>query len=298
MANSLPYYKFEANAWLTGKIQLCTHEEKGIFTDLLARIWANGGSLPITKLLHRQLGMAQGTLSDVVGTFTDLEIMECNDDVLRVKFIDDQLKARGAFLKSCSEAGKKSAEKRSQSKVPQAREEKRREESIKDKKKTKSLPQAATDIAEKLGTILQTHHEKNLPRATWIKWADPIEKLERLDGISYDRQVAALDWYSQNIGDQYCPVIESGKAFREKYTKLQAACKRAKSTGKPDDFFDPATRPPQPLPRKTLDYLTNPQHHGRSAQAGGPVNAKHSQADVTEQQPQATGSTTSTEDDQ
>jgi uncharacterized LabA/DUF88 family protein len=34
MAKELPYFKFEPNQWENGNIQICSHEEKGVFIDL------------------------------------------------------------------------------------------------------------------------------------------------------------------------------------------------------------------------------------------------------------------------
>ena len=37
---------------------------------------------------------------------------------------------------------------------------------------------------------------------------------------------AALKFYQENIGDEYIPVIESGKSFRSKFLKLENAIQR------------------------------------------------------------------------
>ena len=42
MPTSLPFFKLDADAWLTGKTQLLSMEEKGTLIDLLCRIWKEG----------------------------------------------------------------------------------------------------------------------------------------------------------------------------------------------------------------------------------------------------------------
>ena len=88
----LPFFKFDTDDWLTGKIQCCTAAEKGTFIDLCSMIWRENGQLKITPTLERQLRVAKGTLSDALGTFSELGIMECKDDILSVKFIIDGVK--------------------------------------------------------------------------------------------------------------------------------------------------------------------------------------------------------------
>jgi hypothetical protein len=40
MAKKLPFFKFDAFEWIKGNVQLLSPKEKGIFIELLARIWA------------------------------------------------------------------------------------------------------------------------------------------------------------------------------------------------------------------------------------------------------------------
>ncbi len=93
----LPFFKFDAAAWLTGKVQLLTPAEKGIFIDLLARIWHENGTLRHTEFLHRQIRCEKIELSNALKTFAELSIMEENDGVLSVKFIGEQLSENNAY---------------------------------------------------------------------------------------------------------------------------------------------------------------------------------------------------------
>ena len=93
----LPFFKFDAAAWLTGKVQLLTPSEKGIFIDLLARIWHENGTLRHTEFLHRQIRCEKIELSNALKTFAELSIMEENDGVLSVKFIGEQLSENNAY---------------------------------------------------------------------------------------------------------------------------------------------------------------------------------------------------------
>lgn len=60
-------------------------------------------------------------------------------------------------------------------------------------------------------------------------WANEIRRLDEDNGVSIARMKDALDWYAENVGGQYIPVIESGRSFREKFVKLEAAIDRQKS---------------------------------------------------------------------
>jgi hypothetical protein len=81
-------------------------------------------------------------------------------------------------------------------------------------------------IAEKLSRIIcQT--KNMLHTSIQIKnWANDIRQLEENNGIEFNRIKDALNWYNDHIGEQYCPVIESGNSLRMKFTKLEAAIER------------------------------------------------------------------------
>jgi hypothetical protein len=88
------------------------------------------------------------------------------------------------------------------------------------------------EYAEKLSEIIQT--KKNIKHTSnqINSWAEEIRKLCELNGVSGERINKALDWYGRNIGGQYIPVIESGAALRDKFTKLENAIQRNQSTSK------------------------------------------------------------------
>ena len=62
-------------------------------------------------------------------------------------------------------------------------------------------------------------------------WANEIRKLVEIDGVSIQRVETALDWYEENIGGQYIPVIESGSSLRNKFIKLEDAMRRVNWEG-------------------------------------------------------------------
>ena len=107
MPKSMPFFKFDSDAWLTGKIQVLSAQEKGIFIDLLARIWKENGVLKNTEILHRLLRVPKATLSKAFEAFFQLGIMEEKDGFLRVKFIDEQLKQRREYIESQREIGRR-----------------------------------------------------------------------------------------------------------------------------------------------------------------------------------------------
>lgn len=103
----LPFFKCEPTGWLTGKIQLCTHQEKGIFWDLCNMVWMENGTLLESATLHRKLRVSKGTLSEALEVFYDLDIMQEDDGFLSVKFLTEQLKARKSYIDKCRKSGRK-----------------------------------------------------------------------------------------------------------------------------------------------------------------------------------------------
>jgi hypothetical protein len=81
-------------------------------------------------------------------------------------------------------------------------------------------------LAKKLSVIVkQQKNIKHTPNQL-KSWANEIRKLVENNGVSPDRIRTALDWYQDNAGGQYIPVIESGASLREKFVKLEDAIRR------------------------------------------------------------------------
>ena len=87
------------------------------------------------------------------------------------------------------------------------------------------------DLATKLAGIVQGQKQIKVSKQRLKSWGKEIRKLRRTDGVDMERISQALDWYGQHIGEQYVPVIESGKAFRDKFLRLEDAMKREARAG-------------------------------------------------------------------
>lgn len=132
MPKALPFFKFDADAWLTGKIQLLSAQEKGIFIDLVARIWKENGSLRNDEVLHRLLRVQKGSLNKALEAFFQLGIMVEKDHVLSVKFVDTQLSQRLEYIAKQSEIGRRGGRPKKGGKGKQKAESREQKEEIED----------------------------------------------------------------------------------------------------------------------------------------------------------------------
>jgi len=82
-------------------------------------------------------------------------------------------------------------------------------------------------LAERLASIIRKNKRINVTSQRIASWANEIRKLVETDGVSIQRVETALNWYEENIGGQYVPVIESGFSLRSKFIKLEDAMRRA-----------------------------------------------------------------------
>lgn len=103
MAKKLPYFKFDVESWLSGKIQLLPVREVGIFINLVARIWQNGGCIRNSDFLHRMVGAEQDVFRAALDLFLAYDLIFYDKDLIRIKFIDEQLAER----ESCIEANRR-----------------------------------------------------------------------------------------------------------------------------------------------------------------------------------------------
>jgi hypothetical protein len=112
MAKGLPYFQFETSEWENGNIQTCTREEKGLFIDLCSMYWARLGDLPF-KLALQKICAGNAT---ALRSLCDSKIIVEKDGVIHIKFLDIQLKERGAISKQNSDIAKKAWEERKKNK--------------------------------------------------------------------------------------------------------------------------------------------------------------------------------------
>jgi|GEM_PF-5624278 len=82
-------------------------------------------------------------------------------------------------------------------------------------------------LASKLVGIVQSSKSIKITSSQVKSWANEIRKLSEGKGVPFERIETALDWYEDNVGGQYIPVIESGSSLKEKFTKIEDAMKRA-----------------------------------------------------------------------
>ena len=80
--------------------------------------------------------------------------------------------------------------------------------------------------AEKLAQIIQTQKNITVSKNKLNAWANSIRLLNQQEKVPINRIDAALNWYENNVGGDYVPVVESGASFREKFTRLEDAMKR------------------------------------------------------------------------
>ena len=109
MAKKLPYFKFDVESWLSGKIQLLPVREVGIFINLAARIWQNGGCIRNSVFLHRMVGAEQEVFCAALDMFLAYDLIFYDKDLIRIKFIDEQLADRESCLEANRRGGINSA---------------------------------------------------------------------------------------------------------------------------------------------------------------------------------------------
>lgn len=90
--------------------------------------------------------------------------------------------------------------------------------------------------AERLSEIVRKNRKINIDNRKISQWAKSIDLLINKDGVAEERIEQAIAWYSENVGGDFVPVIESGTTFREKFGKLESAIERAKQNRKSSIF--------------------------------------------------------------
>jgi len=97
------------------------------------------------------------------------------------------------------------------------------------------LPQSET-----LANIIRSTKNIKVSHSKLKSWANEIRKLVETDGVDPSRIDSVLSWYSENVGGEYVPVVESGAALRGKFIKLEDAIQRGN-----DSKFKQGKKPSQ-----------------------------------------------------
>ena len=109
MAKNFPYFKFTVSEWMTGDIVFESLSTQGLFINICALYWQRDGNLTIEDINKRYKNPAE--LSDLINRFVEVE-----NDMILIKFLDEQLIDANHVSKVNSENGKKSAESRANAK--------------------------------------------------------------------------------------------------------------------------------------------------------------------------------------
>lgn len=95
----------------------------------------------------------------------------------------------------------------------------------------------SVEVANRLADLITQKKAIKIHAQQKTSWAKEIDLLQKRDGVSDERIKKAIGWYEENAGGQYVPVIESGKAFREKFIKLEDAIKRSPASAESEIYI-------------------------------------------------------------
>jgi uncharacterized protein YdaU (DUF1376 family) len=237
MNSKLPYFKFFVSDYLSGNVQGLSHEEQGIFVNLLCLIWKNGGKLKVDEALRRRLRLEEHVFNTCLHVLTGVDVLKNIDGFLEVDFINEQLSEREKLREKKVRAGKVSASKRTKS-------------------NTCLTPvNGCSTHAQHLSTTLQSSDKKNICRKSpdvptaCFSLVDSIKKfaikngrvaggdrsraantirlMSDKDHIPFDEIKAKFERYMElYTGESYQPEIFSAKTLRNKWNKLLSFLER------------------------------------------------------------------------
>jgi hypothetical protein len=94
---------------------------------------------------------------------------------------------------------------------------------------SKTTPNSFDKAAStKLYSIILTQKNINLNTR---QWPDIFRRLRTVNKIPPQRIRKVLDWYGENIGEEFVPVAHCARTFREKFSRIEEAKKRHDKNG-------------------------------------------------------------------
>lgn len=184
MPKETPFFKFDAESWLGGSIQFTSLECKGLFIDLCALYWECQKPLQIDTKLKVRTRCVEGTLTDLIGTLSDLGILDVSEAGITVPFLDKLMADREQWLKKCSEAGKKSGSlKGTSSNKKEERRKKKEESREKNVDNTPNPPEGANfkklssdEFKKEVWKAGEGKYSVDMLKAFFEYWTEPDER--------------------------------------------------------------------------------------------------------------------------
>lgn len=103
MAKELPYFKFNISEWMMGRIQKHPESTQGMFMNLCCKYWHKLGEYTLEDAFE-DFGKKK------IQRLIDSNILICDGEFLKIKFLDEQINEREEASKKNSIKGLKSAE--------------------------------------------------------------------------------------------------------------------------------------------------------------------------------------------
>jgi len=138
-------------------------------------------------------------------------------------------------------------------KVPESKNENNNSSTEKKKPSAKERNKDFLPFAKELSSTICTQKNMKHTPSQINSWANEIRILVESNGVSRERVQAALDWYRDNIGGEYIPVIESGYSFRSKFIRLEDAMKREHRGTSAKKSTDTNKKPPAKIIQESIE---------------------------------------------
>jgi len=111
MAKELPYFQFEPAEYLTGNISFCSLKTQGLFINLCSYYWQRSCNLTKQQLLKRL------DFKDELEELLSENVIEIYDDIIKIKFLDEQISKATMQSKANSLNGSKGGRPKKESQI-------------------------------------------------------------------------------------------------------------------------------------------------------------------------------------
>lgn len=221
---------------------MMTHEEKGLFIDMLSRCYNDDGLPDDNKKLQRLFNCTDDLLTPVKEMFYSV------DGLLKNEKLDSIIKDQQGMIKDKSKAGKASAKARAAKKLqkltavehvlnPVATEAQQNSTNRTEQNRTEQnntslswLDTAKTEYLDfcELYFKMLKNNGKVKKNTNWKTeaWYNAARLLVERDGENLERMHQVLGYVSKNIDDQYFPQVWSVPSLREKWLKIKSHVQR------------------------------------------------------------------------
>jgi hypothetical protein len=223
MAKELPFYKFTATEWLTGDIYFEDFDIQGLFISVCATYWAQDCDIKLSRLKQRLSNASAEQWQRLI----DGNYIKVKNDIVSIKFLDEQIRELSEQHKKKVEAGRKGGQASVKQRLSTAKPTLKHKDKDIDEEQEEDIDITKPDLFRIFWNLYDKKEEEVKCQREWFE----------IDHSEYAKIIEHVPKFVQASGDYLAKPINylTGRRWNDEqlpnYTKSKSSKANADSDG-------------------------------------------------------------------